>query len=1108
MANPVGSLEVRLGLKSQEFINGMRGVQNQLKLADAQFRASSTSSTNYGNKLAQLTAKQTQLQSKMRTQGQSLEFLRRQYELSAQALGKNHRETQNLAIRLNNTQASYNRLQQQLSRVNADIAKQTSTWGQLEAKLQTVSSKLQTVSQGFEKAGTAISKGISAPAAAVGGFAIKTAADFEAGMSKVKAVSGASAADIEALGNKAREMGSKTSKSATEAAQGMEYMALAGWDTNQMLSGIEPLLRLAEAGSMDLGRASDLVTDSMSAMGIQVKDMPAYLDVMAQTSRNSNTSIDQLGEAFLRVGGTFKGLNIGVEEGAAVLGVLANSGLKAGEAGNSLQSILVNLTAPTGQAAKALEELGFNAFDSEGKFKGLGVILPELKEKMAGMTDEQRNQMISMIAGKEQIKTFNALLTGMDGDFQKLTGKIANSNGALNEMATVMQDNLKGQITALKSGLEEAGIAIGTALLPRLKTLVAGIQGAVTWFNGLDQATKANVATAISFAAALGPTILIFGKIAGAMASAINGFTMFYNVVSKLSILARLGTLIQGVATAFRVLTVAMLANPFVAVAAAIAALAAGFVYLWKTNEDFRNAVIGIWEGIKTFFIDTWTTITTAGPEMFSRMWSGITEGASAAWDGLTSTMSNAWSTITSTASAAWSGFTTMLSNVWTSVTAGATAAWTAFTSLLDSVWSGITSAATAAWSGFVSVITGFWNQISSDAMSIFDGFANYFTGIWEVIKNIFLGAILIIVDLVTLDFQGLSNDVQGIWNNLKNAFSQIWEGIKQIFSGAVGIIGTVLSNAWNFMTNTAQSIWNALKSFFSSLWSGMKSLFTTSVSAIGNALKSGWNGMINGAKSLWNSLKAFFTSLWSGMKSLFTSSVNAIGNGIKSGFTSAVNGAKSLWTGFKSFISGMWTALTSDFPRWVSNIANSVKTGFTNMLNNVKSTMTQIPGAISSAWNSAVSFLKGINLASIGKDIIQGLVNGIKSMAGAVAGAVSDVASGIKDKIRGALNIGSPSRVTMGYGEDVGKGLEIGMTKRVGFVAASANKLAQAALPNMNDTVQTAMDQGAALRGAQGMAGSFTQNLTINSPRELSPAEIARKNRGMARELALQWGM
>lgn len=309
---------------------------------------------------------------------------------------------------------------------------------------------------------------------------INTFANFEQGMANVRAVSGLdkTSNDFQLLTAKAREMGATTSKTATEAADGLQYLALAGWSTKQMLTGIEPVLRLSEAGNLDLGRASDLVTDSMAALGIQVKDLPGYLDQVAQVSRKSNTNIDMLMESFLVAGGSFKTFNVPLEEASSLLGIMANRGYKGSEAGTAMNAIITNLTSGMGQAGTAMKELGLSAFDSKGRFKGMEKVFLEVKGKIDKMTDSQKAQYIAMIAGKEHLKTFTGLLDGLGKEYGGLKKEVSAADGALNEMSETQMDTLSGSMKSLDSAIESAKISLGEILAPTVRGVVDDI---TTW---------------------------------------------------------------------------------------------------------------------------------------------------------------------------------------------------------------------------------------------------------------------------------------------------------------------------------------------------------------------------------------------------------------------------------------------------------------------------------------------------------------------------------------------------------------------------------------------------------------------------------------------------
>ena len=287
-----------------------------------------------------------------------------------------------------------------------------------------------------------------------GANTFQTYQNFEKSVSNVKGLSGASAEDMKELTEKAREMGKTTTKSASEAADAFGFMALAGWDKDQMKEAIQPVLRLSEAGNLDLGRTSDLVTDSMSSLGIGTGDLKGYLDKVARTASRSNTNIDAMMEAFLEFGGTVKNNGIAHDEASALIGILANRGVKGSEAGNALNSVLTNLTSGTGIAGKAMKELGLSAYDSEHRFKGYANVLKELNEKTKDLNDEEKQYYFSAIGGKTRLSDVQKLVAGVSEEYDELKDTVVNSNGALEEMANIMNDNIYGDVKALQSAFE------------------------------------------------------------------------------------------------------------------------------------------------------------------------------------------------------------------------------------------------------------------------------------------------------------------------------------------------------------------------------------------------------------------------------------------------------------------------------------------------------------------------------------------------------------------------------------------------------------------------------------------------------------------------------
>lgn len=290
--------------------------------------------------------------------------------------------------------------------------------------------------------------------------ATKVGMDFEKSMSNVQAVSGASAEDLARLGEAAKLMGSTTSKTASEAADALGYMALAGWKTEDMLTGLEPILRASEAGQMDLASASDLITDSMAAMGVEVEDLGHYLDVVTKAQSSSNTSMQQLLEAFKVTGGTAHNLGIDVEELSTILGVMANRGIKGSEAGTALNAVLVNMLGSTKRTAEAMDTLGLSMFDEQGNTKNMTEVLHEMGDALSVCTDEQKAMLEAQLGGKTQMDALQAIINGVGEEYDNLAVSLNNADGALMATAKTMQDNLAGRITEMQSALEGLGIDV------------------------------------------------------------------------------------------------------------------------------------------------------------------------------------------------------------------------------------------------------------------------------------------------------------------------------------------------------------------------------------------------------------------------------------------------------------------------------------------------------------------------------------------------------------------------------------------------------------------------------------------------------------------------
>lgn len=519
------SLIVTLGLKDAGVNKQITAINKELRFLDKEFKTVNKSSKSFETSSEGLKNKLTYLEKKYEANSEKLKAYKNKVEDTKIAIAKKEEELQKLTNAEEINEKAVQKTSNQLNRMKEILRDTERNISLTEAEMRNLSNEAESVNEALRKneleqytkklkdlsenlnslgdkltiAGTKISSlggnlmKLSSPLLAFSGYSAKVAMDFEESMSNVAALSGATSEDLEKLSDAAKEMGASTSKSAKESADALGYMSLAGWDTQQMLTGLEPILRMSEAAGADLALTSDLVTDSMSALGVEVKDLNRYLDIVAKSQSSANTSATQMLEAYISCGGTLKNLNVPLEESATWISILANRGKKASEAGNSLNSVLVNLTGGSSTAKGAMEELGVSAWDLDGNFIGIEATLRLLNDALATCTQEQKTNFESAIGGKTQLDTLQALLSGLNEEYVDLKATITDSDGALNKLAETMQDNAKGNVTKLKSQLEGLGIQIGNHLLPHINSLLEHLSNLIIWFGNLDESTQKSI---------------------------------------------------------------------------------------------------------------------------------------------------------------------------------------------------------------------------------------------------------------------------------------------------------------------------------------------------------------------------------------------------------------------------------------------------------------------------------------------------------------------------------------------------------------------------------------------------------------------------------------
>lgn len=497
-----------------------------------------------------------------------------------------------------------------------------------------------------------------AAAGAFGAFAIKSGMDFEAQMSKVQAISGATATEVATLTAKAKEMGAKTKFSATESAQALEYMAMAGWKADQMVSGLPGIMNLAAASGEDLAEVSDIVTDALTAFGLKASDSAHFADVLAKASSSSNTNVSLMGNTFQYVAPVAGALGYSIEDTAVAIGLMANAGIKGEKAGTALRGALTNLAKPSDQVAGYMEALGVSLTDTQGNVKPLSALMVDLRQKFAGLTDAQKAEYAAGIAGKNALSGFLAIVNASDADFNNLTQAIANSDGTAQQMADTMNNNLSGQLTLLKSAAEGIGITFYDSIKGKATDAVKGLTDKLSQWqtDGTIDAIAAKVGDAFSIIMDKGSQAVswvmqnkdgIISAIQGiGIAFGIfKGAQLFGNIIQGVHNLSLFGQTVRAVATsdiprfAGGVVNVAkkfggfmktavgfVAANPIVLIIAG--AIAAG-ILIYKNWDTIKSGAIALWEKAKEVFSGITGSVSSAVQSIkdkASELWAKATE--------------------------------------------------------------------------------------------------------------------------------------------------------------------------------------------------------------------------------------------------------------------------------------------------------------------------------------------------------------------------------------------------------------------------------------------------------------------------------------------------
>jgi TP901 family phage tail tape measure protein len=1021
---------IKIGASMSEYQSAMKAAVASMKELSSQYSLAAANAKLYGTKSDALKAKISELTQKMDVQktkvadckthyetlatrldnnkkkSEELKTkvaeLSRAYEESKEATGENSEETKKLKTELDKAEKQLATTEAQTTKYEAAVKKQGAAVTQAEADLANMEVQLRDVNaelarQKFDeyaekagKVGQAVQTAgqhMMKVTTAIGGVAaasVTVAANFEQQMSKVQAISGATAEETDKLTESARQWGRDTKYSATEAGEAFEYMALAGWKTDDMLEGIGGILNLAAASAMDLGTASDIVTDYLTAFGLSAKDAGKFADEMAYAMSHSNTTTEALGEAYKNCAATAASMGYSVEETTAVLMTMANAGVKGGEAGTALNAIMTRLATDTKGCATELAKYGIEVYDAQGNMNSLSSILTGVRGVWNNLTDEQQANLAKTIAGTNQFSALQTIMSGLSDEaiasgmsFSDYAEALQNCDGTASDMAATMQDNLLGRLTQLKSKLEDIGITVGNALLPFMEKAVAKIGELADKFAALSPQQQETILKIAGVVAAIGPLLTIVGKaisVSGQLSSGIG------KVVGKL---AAMGTTASGATGGMAILkgALAAITSPVGIAVAAIAAITAVIVTLWNTNEDFRNKITEIWDRIKTVFTEFGQHITdklnSLGfdfenfGEVVKAIWEGFCNLLAPIIEGVFNNIANVIETTLNVITGVFDLFVSLFTGDWSG-------AWDAVKGIFESVWNGLKEYISNILNTIKGVADAFlglfgtswdevWNSIKTTFENIWNGIVSFFTGILDGIKNAVTTAWTAVSTTISDVLTGIWNTVSNIFTTIRDFVSTVFETIKNVITVVIMAIAEFFSAAFEILTVPFRFIWENCKDTIISIWDAISTKIQTAITFVQNIIT-----------TVWNAVSGVFTTVWTAISTTVSNVVNSIKNTITNVFNAVKTTVSNIFNSVKSTVTSIWNSISST----ISNVVNNIKNTVSNVFNTLKSTVSNVFNSIKSTATSVWNAIKNAITTPINaaKNAVHNAIEAIKS--------------------------------------------------------------------------------------------------------------------------------